>query len=579
MNMKKGIYKIFSVVLLAILMVNCTDRFAEENKNPNEVTDPDLTHLFTNALYNSAGDEYLQWFYNNSVYFWRFSQMTVARGGTGSDFNNVGALGGVPLYKVLIDMKEIRNRIDNMDDAQKAVYQAFRAVTYIPVIELGIRESDWEGSMVYSEAVDARYGGNVTPKFDTQQELFNTWLQELDDAIAVLTNASSDQVQIGNQDFMYLGDWEMWARYANSLKLRIAARLEKADNAKMKEVLSSIVSRKDGNGQLLLITESDQQAVWAPGANEAGPGGGNSLWIENYAPSKNYSKFMRKNEDPRLRLCFKPNSLDDAAIAALKATPGVTLPKFATSPVNEPWDRLVGGPVAPDSSGVTDYYGATLIDAAGTQYARLPYVDYNFIKPKQNGRTGEYMNIVLGAPEVCLYLAEFIEKGYVSGIGTAKDWYEKGVTLSVENYDNRADKAQITDYATRALTDGEIAALLARDDVKYIAGDSKNVEKIILQEMVNLFDNPYQCVSVARRTGYPKKNSTIWAWEPYTVSGAELKLPRRFPVTTPTIENNKANWDAAIAEEGFTADNNMGDVLNSERVWWDKNAPDYGQGQ
>lgn len=576
--MKKGIYKMLSVVLLTILLVNCTDRFAETNKNPGEVTDPDLTHLFTNALYNSAGDEYLQWFYNNSVYFWRYAQMTVARGGTGSDFNNVAALGGVPLYRVMIDMKEIRNRIDNMDAENKAVYQAFRAVTFIPVIELAIRESDWQGSIVYSEAIDARYGGNLTPKYDTQQELFDIWLQELDDAIGVLTTADAKQVQIGNQDFMYLGDWESWARYANSLKLRIAARLEKADNAKMKQVLSSIVSKKGTDGQILLITELDQQAVWAPSANEMGPGGTNSLWIENYAPSKNYSKFMRNNSDPRLRICFRTNSLDDAAITALEATSGVSVPKFAKKPVNEPWDRLVGAPVAPDSSGIVDYFGATLIDAAGENYSRLPYVDYNLIKPKQDDRTGEYLNYVLGAPEVCLYLAEFIEKGYISGIGTAKEWYEKGVSLSVQNYDNRAAKAQISDYATRALASDEIDALLAKDDVKYIDGDSKNVEKIILQELVNLFDNPYQCVSVARRTGYPKKGSTIWAWEPYTVSGAELKLPRRFPVTTPTIENNKANWQAAISAQGFTPDNNMGEVLNAERVWWDKTAPDYGMG-
>ena len=576
--MKKGIYKLLSVVLLTLLLVNCTDRFAETNKNPGEVTDPDLTHLFTNALYNSAGDEYLQWFYNNSVYFWRYAQMTVARGGTGSDFNNVAALGGVPLYRVMIDMKEIRNRIDNMDAENKAVYQAFRAVTFIPVIELAIRESDWQGSIVYSEAIDARYGGNLTPKYDTQQELFDIWLKELDDAIGVLTSADPKQVQIGNQDFMYLGDWESWARYANSLKLRIAARLEKADNAKMKQVLSSIVGKKGTDGQILLITELDQQAVWAPSTNEMGPGGTNSLWIENYAPSKNYSKFMRKNSDPRLRICFRTNSLDDAAITALEATTGVSVPKFAKKPVNEPWDRLVGAPVAPDSSGIVDYFGATLIDAAGENYSRLPYVDYNFIKPKQDDRTGEYLNYILGAPEVCLYLAEFIEKGYVSGIGTAKEWYEKGVSLSLQNYDNRAAKAQITDYATRALASDEIDALLAKDDVKYIAGDSKNVEKIILQELVNLFDNPYQCVSVARRTGYPKKSSTIWAWEPYTVSGAELKLPRRFPVTTPTIENNKANWQTAISAQGFTPDNNMGEVLNAERVWWDKDAPDYGMG-
>jgi len=576
--MKRSIFRIiFATVISGFLLINCTDRFAETNLNPAEINNPDLAHLFTDGLYKSAGDEYLQWFYNNSVYFWRFAQITVANGGTNSDFINVGALGGVPLYDVMIDMKEIQNRIDNMDPDQMALYQAFKAVTKIPVIQLGIRQTDWQGSMVYSEAVDARYGGNLSPKFDTQEELFDTWIAELDEAIAILKNASNSQISPENQDFLYLGDWENWARYANSLKLRIAARLEVADNAKMQTLLSNIVSLKDGNGDLLLITEDDQQAIWAPGAEEYGPGGTNSLWVENYAPSKNYSQFMRTNEDPRLRLTFRENSLTEEAITALESTAGVVLPYFATLPVNEPWDRLVGGPVAPDSSGVTDYFGPTLIDSDGTNYRRLPFVEYNFIKPKQDGRVGEYMNYVLGAPEVCLYLAEFIEKGYVSGIGTAQGWYEKGVTMSLENYDTKASKAQIPNYDTKAIVSSEVDALLEKDNVKYIPGDSKNVEKIILQEIVNLFDNPYEMVSVARRTGYPKKNSTIWAWEPYSATGTELKLPRRFPWTTPTIENNLDNWQAATTAQGFTADDNQGSVLNAERVWWDKNAPDYGE--
>ncbi len=61
-------------------------------------------------------------------------------------------------------------------------------------------------------------------------------------------------------------------------------------------------------------------------------------------PSKNFSAFMRRNQDPRAEVATQVNSLSDAAmIAAPQATPGVKIPKFAKTPVNEPWDRLVGG--------------------------------------------------------------------------------------------------------------------------------------------------------------------------------------------------------------------------------------------
>jgi hypothetical protein len=275
-----------------------------------------------------------------------------------------------------------------------------------------------------------------------------------------------------------------------------------------------------------------------------------------------------------MQIFFRKNGLSDEAITNLEAS-GVTVPSFATKPVNEPWDRLVGAPVSPDDADDLDYFGPTLQDKSGAQYSRLPWVEYLYFKPKQDGGAGEYLNYLLGAPEVCLYLAEFTEKGYISGIGTAKEWYEKGVRYSCQNYDARASKAQIGDYEERKITDAAITAMLESNGIKY---GSNNVEKIILQEIINLYDNPYEGVAVTRRTGYPKRTSSLWAWQPYLVSGAELKLPRRFPWGTPTDATNLANWQEALADQGFTADVNTGDVLNAQRVWWDKNCPDYGNG-
>lgn len=569
------------LILIGFISIQCKDEFADLNQNPREVTDPDVSQLLANSLYNMCGNEYLQWFYNNSVYFWRYEQITVSRNGNGSDFNDITTLPddllhGVSLYDVMSDMKEIRNRIDNMSETDKVNYKKYKAITYIPQVYLGIKATDWFGSMPYSQAVDARYTGNMTPKYDTQKELFTEWLSELDEAIATLTSDEANQISPENQDFIYKGNWVAWARLANSLKLRIAARLENADNAWMKQILTQVVSQKDADGNLLLITDASQQAVWAPSANELGPGGTNSLWIENYGPSQNFSKFLVKNQDPRLGIFFVKNGFDDATITELQNA-NITLPKFVKSPVVEPWDRLIGAPVAPDSSGIQDYFGADIKNGSKT-YSRLPYVDYNLIKPQQNNRLGEYKNVFLGAAEVSLYLAEFIEKGYISGIGTAKEWYEKGITLSCEQYNDKAQKAQVPNYDTRKITGDQITALLASTDVKYIDGSPLNTEKIVLQQLINLFDNPYEGVAVTRRTGYPKKTSTIWAWQPYVATGTELKLPRRFSWETPTNETNRANWSSALTEQGFTADEKSGAVLNTQRVWWDKNSPNYGEG-
>lgn len=183
---------IFSLLMIGLLTTQCKQEFADINKNPDEITSADPSYLLTDGIYKLAGNEYLQWFYNNSVYFWRFSQLTVARGGTSADFNTVAALGDIPIYDVMIDMEEIREKIDAMGEPDKSNYQAFRAITYIPQIYLGIRRTDWQGSMCYSEAVKARYTGNYTPSYDNQEQLFNLWLKELTDAIEVLKNADAN---------------------------------------------------------------------------------------------------------------------------------------------------------------------------------------------------------------------------------------------------------------------------------------------------------------------------------------------------------------------------------------------------
>src|SRR5690606_22160155 len=61
-----------------------------------------------------------------------------------------------------------------------------------------------------------------------QELLFSTWLGTLNEVIQTLS-ASTDQESYGAADIYYQSDWTKWIKLANTLKLRIAVRLENQD--------------------------------------------------------------------------------------------------------------------------------------------------------------------------------------------------------------------------------------------------------------------------------------------------------------------------------------------------------------
>ena len=82
--------------------------------------------------------------------------------------------------------------------------------------------------MVYTDGWGTR-NGNVEilePAFQTQEELFTIWNQELKEAANKLAT-STNQVTFKNYDLAYSGDMSKWVKAANAVRLRIALRLLK----------------------------------------------------------------------------------------------------------------------------------------------------------------------------------------------------------------------------------------------------------------------------------------------------------------------------------------------------------------
>ena len=202
----------------------------------------------------------------------------------------------------------------------------------------------------------------------------------------------------------------------------------------------------------------------------------------------------------------------------------------------------------------------------------------------------------LGAGEVNLYMAEFaLLKGGNIGGKSAEAWYEAGVRASVEEFNALAKDNKIPYYGTNYgydetdkpidLVDGEIDAMLATDNVKLTGSTADKLEKVYLQLLIHFSEQCDDQFVTARRSGYPKVGSTLLPFEQFP--GVALSaIPRRFVISEPLVTDIMYDIKvAAYKAQGFehlgtTSQGNQynsGNApLNTERVWQDKNAPQWG---
>ncbi len=599
--MKK--YIIAIILPFLFIMVGCNkDEFAKINTNPSTLDSPDLYYLSSQVIEQIYNNDYTVWFYNNFKYIYPWTQITAQGvGNSGKDFSEMGATGSQNPYSMYPTVRDLRSRIEALDEEKRNTLAAAKAVTVPALIQPFMTITDLTGSKIYSEAAMAPYTTPplLTPKYDTQEELFNTWLEELDSAIADFTK--ENQYSLGKQDFIYGGDYKKWAKFSNLLKLKIAARLLNTDKAKAlkiaEEVANSSVGYMNALGDDFIYNRGIK---WYGTGNGTQPGG---------AP-KNLVEFMVKNKDPRLRFIYTKNSFNAEVVQAFIDSK-TELPSYIKPYVKlnaegnfdgwnapgEPWVRYFGAPLAPkygDDAAYADYFDqgnrnkitVTVVDANGNSSEKtktyrstskfsefLTRTKMNFTFPtKPDGKVIQQkdnypaLKVILGtSAETNFYLAEFKVLG-ANLPKSAQEYFNQGVKLSVERLnvnakDNRLpyyneDPVYATKEAKEAgaikLRDGEIDALLAQPDYDLT---TNALEKIYLQQYITKAVSPNGDIwTLVRRTGYPKYESTIMAAEKLEVAGGEvLVIPRRFTLGAPSGSGiNDANYVKAVEQQGFT---------------------------
>ena len=479
--MKKIVLTIFA---LSLVLSSCDfDKgFEEMNVNPAKASQLDVANKFASVVLQTSGGRYENWrasLIYQSVMIQHFSS-TAGYWSGDRYFRNDGyatSLWDRYYPSAVKEIEDIRSQLTEEGNTGSEM-----GMTRILRVFIYSRLTDLHGDIPYSEAGQGYTNGILKPKYDAQKDIYMDFLKELEEAVAQIGASTT----MGKSDLIFQGNTTKWKAWGNSMMLRMALRLHKADPA-----TSKAWAEKAAAGGVM--TSNDHIAMIA---HTDGPEGINK---------NGHGEVFDADGNPRMSKTFVDWLKDDPRLPILAARRSDGSTKIAD---------LIGMP-----NGST---GATVSDTS------------IYAEPNRNVITKRDVPMVLQTyAEVRFMLAEMAVRGW-NVVGDAKTHYEAGVKAAMQMLSGIYPNAA-------AISDAEVATYLAAKP--YDA--SKGWEMISEQYWAATLLNEYEAFSNWRRTGFPTLVPTN---DPGNVTGGTI--PRRLIYPTGEGSTNAENYNAAIARQG-----------------------------
>jgi hypothetical protein len=552
----KNIHKILTVLLyaLSILLPNaCTKNYLEYNTDPKIITadviNPGL--LLTQVEWNGVVSNGS---YGNGTYG---CFVGMCKRDDDAPFNEQD-LPGMWNFSYEVMINNLSNIVQIIDDrSNKDDLVNKQAIARILKAWSVANLTDTYGDVPYSESCLPLLKAIYNPKYDTQQSIYTDLFKELKEAAAQL---DADKESYGSADLIYNGDVAKWKKLANSLRLRLALHVRYVDPTLAAQQLSDLAESD------LITTRGDDAFIL-----------NNTDYPEHLNPRYfriiNYSTTQESvwthqvmiellkndsiNMDPRIKLYA------DTVMAPFK---GGTSPHGYYFPPFK-------------------YRGSPTLGLVSVNY-KYPWGSNTVSQISDFWRVPVVAPALMRSSEVYFALAEAKLAGLLPAgfSGTAEQYYQKGIDLSIEwykwfydltapqmpdlmlNYIHNseyspgepwtdADVQQFLDY--KKITDAEVTAFKSTPAYTLTGTPDEQLEKIINQKIVALYPDEFQGWCEYRRTGYPKV--------PIGPDEAALKgvVPRREPWPTREENINSASYAEALSRYG--SDKRL------TKFWWDAN--------
>ena len=401
-------------------------------------------------------------------------------------------------------------------DIENAIMKVWRVYAYHRITDI------W-GPIPYSE-----FGNRETSvAYDAQEDIYSDFFVTLDEAVAILKSNSGQTSFVASSDPMYGGDVDKWLRFANTLRLRLAIRIKYADAARSKTEAEKAVADGviENNSDNAIITTSIDFPNRYTAITQFG----------EFRMSGDMESFLKGYQDPRVSNYYdeatEPNLNDDPAGLAFN------------------WEGMRNG--------------QTKSAKQGTPFNLLASdIQERFRTIGQAGPDWEPMK----AAEAYFLRAEGALEGYNMGGASAQDYYNLGITTSLEEFGyatvDLSGNDMLTSLNVPAGIDENTPAVTDIPVAFDVAGSAeRQLEQIITQKWIALYPNSKESYAEKRRTGYPQFYDRLNSLNPdFTVS----EIPSRLLFVTSEYNNNPDAVQAAV-------DNVLGgpDTGNT-KVWWDK---------
>jgi len=396
------------------------------------------------------------------------------------------------------------------------------AVALILQVEAMDRVTDRFGPIPYSKA-----GTSVTAiAYDSQQQVYNEFFAQLDTAVANLSAYVSahpgDTTQLGVNDLVYQGRYDKWWKYANSLRLRLAMRIVKADAATAQAQATKALSDPGG----VLTTPADD-AKFAQSA-----GRNNDIWLvaSDYGDCRMnaaLTSYMIGFKDPRLPVYASPATDPVAAAAATGGYEGIRIGINIAS--------------KDDYEGYSSPNTTTTFPRTAPQYL-MSSAEVWFLKAEAALRG---------------WSADNVQTDYETGINTSfQQW---GVASGSYISDGSSTQTNYTDPKNAANNGPALSTITIKWDPA--ATQEAQLERIITQKWIAIYPDGQEAWADYRRTGYPRLfpvvNNNSGGTISTTTQIRRLDYPQSEYTTNAAAVNSAVSTLLGGPDAGGT------------RLWWD----------